>query len=554
MVTSSKNDTSNDMPKKLGKMDCVEGAGELFQSLFGGYSGSLSLFTNNPYQRKKNGGDDALVKPALKNDDRSERKSKKTPLKKDVDVAAERLENGSIAHRKKEKKKEEEEKKGEKKKSSRGELEGGFVPASKKESNGNEEVVMQESVEKKGEKRRKKETGGAQNAAVETRNVENGSSTEEKENHVAGEAKERSNHREKVIQRDVECERKLLRTIFVGNLPITVKPKHLVREFSKYGSVENARLRSVPLVDTKLPRKAAVITKQLSTSHTSLNAYIVFEDASSAKAALTHNMSEFQGRHLRVDMATAPRKDGNLASNNPAEYDCSRSIFVGNIPFDVEDEDLYAVFGTNLDPEMGVEAIRVPRDPQTSIGKGFGFVLFKSKAGASAALAKKGWNLKERKLRVVRMGTQQRRRQQSQAVTLNARDPVDNKTASRFRIGQKGSSPHARGPLPWEGARSSKSDGKPGKRTVTRPEARRSGPGGGPRASNTSSSTPAPRTRLTKRPAVLARKQAALLVKSGGLPTSKQKNPNNAGAKGKKKHDKARNRGPPKEKKGKKLK
>ncbi len=37
-----------------------------------------------------------------------------------------------------------------------------------------------------------------------------------------------------------------------------------------------------------------------------------------------------------MDMATAPRKDCNLASNNPAEYDCSRSIFVGNIPFDVE--------------------------------------------------------------------------------------------------------------------------------------------------------------------------------------------------------------------------
>jgi hypothetical protein len=185
-------------------MDCEEGAGELFQSLFGGYSGSLSLFTNNPYQRKKNGGNDALVKSALKNDDRSERKSKKTPLKKDVDVAAERLENGSIAHRTKEKKKEEDDDDyDEKKKSSRGELQGGFVPASKKESNGSEEVSMQESVEKKGEKRRKKETGGAENTAVETRNVENGCSTKEKENHVVGEAKERSNRREKVIQRDV---------------------------------------------------------------------------------------------------------------------------------------------------------------------------------------------------------------------------------------------------------------------------------------------------------------------------------------------------------------
>lgn len=143
------------------------------------------------------------MKPALKNDDRSERKSKKTPLKKDIDVAAERLENGSITHRKKEKKKEKEEEKDENKKSSRGELQGGFVPASKKESNGSEEVAMQESVEKKGEKRRKKETGGTQNTAVETRNVENGSYIKEKENHVVGEAKERSNHREKVIQRDV---------------------------------------------------------------------------------------------------------------------------------------------------------------------------------------------------------------------------------------------------------------------------------------------------------------------------------------------------------------
>jgi hypothetical protein len=184
-------------------MDCEEGAGELFKSLFGGFSGSLSLFTNNPYQRKKNGDNDALVKPALKSDDGSERKSKKTPLKKDVDVAAERLENGSIAHRKKDKKKEEEETKDKKKKSSRGEFQGGFVPASKKESNGSEEVAMQESVEKKGEKRRKKETGGAQNAAVETRNVGNGGYTKEKEKHVVGEAKERSNHREKVIQRDV---------------------------------------------------------------------------------------------------------------------------------------------------------------------------------------------------------------------------------------------------------------------------------------------------------------------------------------------------------------
>lgn len=44
----------------------------------------------------------------------------------------------------------------------------------------------------------------------------------------------------------------------------------------------------------------------------------------------------------------------------------------------MQEEDLYTVFA-NDNPELGVEAIRVPRDPKTSIGKGFGFVLFKTK-------------------------------------------------------------------------------------------------------------------------------------------------------------------------------
>lgn len=44
----------------------------------------------------------------------------------------------------------------------------------------------------------------------------------------------------------------------------------------------------------------------------------------------------------------------------------------------MQDEDIYAVFA-NDNPELSVEAIRLPRDPKTSIGKGFGFVLFKTK-------------------------------------------------------------------------------------------------------------------------------------------------------------------------------
>lgn len=44
-------------------------------------------------------------------------------------------------------------------------------------------------------------------------------------------------------------ESKLLRTVFVGNLPLRTKRKVLVKEFAAFGEIESVRIRSVPLVD-----------------------------------------------------------------------------------------------------------------------------------------------------------------------------------------------------------------------------------------------------------------------------------------------------------------
>lgn len=49
---------------------------------------------------------------------------------------------------------------------------------------------------------------------------------------------------------------------------------------------------------------------------------------------------QFGGKHIRVDMATAPRNDNMRRSSNGVEYDRTRSIFIGNVPFDVEVERL----------------------------------------------------------------------------------------------------------------------------------------------------------------------------------------------------------------------
>lgn len=44
----------------------------------------------------------------------------------------------------------------------------------------------------------------------------------------------------------------------------------------------------------------------------------------------------------------------------------------------MQDEEVYSVFQGKT-PDLEVEAVRVVRDQQTSIGKGFAFVCFKKK-------------------------------------------------------------------------------------------------------------------------------------------------------------------------------
>lgn len=85
-----------------------------------------------------------------------------------------------------------------------------------------------------------------------------------------------------------------------------------------------------------------------------------------------------------------------------------------------------------------------------------------------------------------------------------------------------------KGPLPWEGARAAKSDGKLGKGAVRRIESKQGG--------TKTSGDPAPKMRMTKRPAVLARKQAALhKAGKGPAPPKQRKSNRQGGGKAKKK-------------------
>lgn len=97
-----------------------------------------------------------------------------------------------------------------------------------------------------------------------------------------------------------------------------------------------------------------------------------------------------------------------MKGDNSALYDNKRTVFVGNLPFDVkvrylrvnacycsnqpfsfcspqilftslQDEEIYQLFSGMKEFGSTIEAVRVIRDPNTLLGKGIAYVLFKTR-------------------------------------------------------------------------------------------------------------------------------------------------------------------------------
>jgi nucleolar protein 12 len=129
----------------------------------------------------------------------------------------------------------------------------------------------------------------------------------------------------------------------------------------EYGTVESVRLRSIAFAKASVPRKIAFKKAAFHPEREACNAYVVMASVDEAKAALVLNGSEFEGKTLRVDLAAQPDKAPD------------RSIFVGNLPFVVEEEALRAHF----DDCGEIDNVRIVRDPHVNLGKGIAFVAFK---------------------------------------------------------------------------------------------------------------------------------------------------------------------------------
>ncbi|XP_051024924.1 RNA-binding protein 34 [Acomys russatus] len=199
------------------------------------------------------------------------------------------------------------------------------------------------------------------------------------------------------------------RTVFVGNLPVTCNKKKLKSFFKEYGQVESVRFRSVMPAEGTLTKKLAAIKRKFHPDQKSINAYVVFKEESAAAKALQRNGAQIaEGFRIRVDLAS------ETASRD------KRSVFVGNLPYKVEESALEEHF---LDCGS-IVAVRIVRNPLTGVGRGFGYVLFESTDAVHLALKLNNSELMGRKLRVMRSVNKEKLKQQNSNPSLkDARKP-----------------------------------------------------------------------------------------------------------------------------------
>lgn len=100
---------------------------------------------------------------------------------------------------------------------------------------------------------------------------------------------------------------------------------------------------------------------------------------------MTRNGTKFEEHTIQVDTL-----------ENDRHYDHSMSLFLGNLSFKTNEDELREFF-----IECGeIKSVRIVRDPKTGMGKGFGYVNFKTKDSVVLAMEKNGQMFKNREIRI----------------------------------------------------------------------------------------------------------------------------------------------------------
>ncbi|KJZ73559.1 hypothetical protein HIM_07115 [Hirsutella minnesotensis 3608] len=155
-------------------------------------------------------------------------------------------------------------------------------------------------------------------------------------------------------------------TLFAGSLSWGIDDNSLYEAFKQFENLVNARV----VTDKNTGRSRGF-------------GYVDFSDAESAKKAYEAMQGvELEGRALNLDYANARPAESNprdRAADRAKKHGDSVSpesdtLFVGNLPFDIEQDTVRDFFGSVRE----TTSVRLPTDPDTGNLKGFGYVSFAS--------------------------------------------------------------------------------------------------------------------------------------------------------------------------------
>lgn len=191
-------------------------------------------------------------------------------------------------------------------------------------------------------------------------------------------------------------------SVFVGNLPTTLKKGAIKKLFMPFGKILTIRFRTSDGVSLykKKDRKEAK----------ALICYVRFETKAEAQAACAMNGQTVEGNRIRVSMQTQKHL-GHIAS----------TVFVGNIHRKTTDNELYDFFS----PVGEIEYVRQISD------KGIGYVCFKKGVSIAKALKLNQQQLNGRPLRISKVDPNlQHKRKNKKGNLVDKRRPLPGSAAT----------------------------------------------------------------------------------------------------------------------------
>lgn len=174
------------------------------------------------------------------------------------------------------------------------------------------------------------------------------------------------------------------KSIFVGRLSWNIDNDWLAQEFASCGEVVSAQVQT-----------------DRATGKSRGFGYVHFASADAVEKALQMNGKEIDGRPVNIDKSTPPDKsavrENRAKSFGDTQSPVSSVLFVGNLSFGVNEDQLWEVFGEHGD----VKSVRVPTDRDSGRPKGFAYVEFSVVEAAQTAHGQlQGYELDGRSLRL----------------------------------------------------------------------------------------------------------------------------------------------------------